>query len=69
MSDEWHGGKGDKPRPVNKEKFDAEFDRIFGKIAKEFVDGVMEDKNEDEPYDIQVHVPKHAKEYYQDSNE
>ncbi len=23
-------GKGDKPRPVNKEKFDENFDAIFG---------------------------------------
>lgn len=48
MSDKWHGGKGDKPRPVDKEKFDAEFDRIFGKVAKEFVEEVVEeDKNQD----------------------
>ena len=25
-----HGGKGSTPRPVNKEKFDANWDRIFG---------------------------------------
>lgn len=28
---EWQGGKGSKQRPVDKQKFDAEFDRIFGK--------------------------------------
>lgn len=26
----WEGGKGSKPRPVDKSKFDANFDRIFG---------------------------------------
>jgi len=31
---EWSGGKGSKPRPVDKAKFDAEFDRIFGKKDK-----------------------------------
>lgn len=28
---QWEGGKGSKPRPVDKSKFDANFDRIFGK--------------------------------------
>lgn len=27
---EWEGGKGSKPRPVDKSKFDANFDKIFG---------------------------------------
>lgn len=26
-----HGGKGSKPRPVNKKKFDENWDKIFGK--------------------------------------
>jgi hypothetical protein len=30
MSDKWHGGKGSKPRPSDKEKFDEGWDRIFG---------------------------------------
>lgn len=28
---QWHGGKGSKPRPVDKKKFDDNWDRIFGK--------------------------------------
>ena len=28
---QWEGGKGSKPRPTNKKKFDEEFDRIFKK--------------------------------------
>lgn len=27
----WHGGKGSKPRPVDKRKFDENWDKIFGK--------------------------------------
>ena len=28
----WHGGKGSKARPIkNREQFDAEYDRIFGR--------------------------------------
>ena len=30
MSD-WHGGKGSTPRQTNKEKFDTNWDNIFGK--------------------------------------
>ena len=26
-----HGGKGSRPRPVDKKKFDENWDRIFGK--------------------------------------
>lgn len=29
------GGKGDKPRQVDKSRFDKEFDRIFGKPSKD----------------------------------
>lgn len=29
-----HGGKGSAQRPVNKQKFDENFDRIFGKKDK-----------------------------------
>jgi hypothetical protein len=35
MSDKWHGGKGSKTRPTNKQKFDDNWDRIFGKKDKE----------------------------------
>ena len=33
MGDQWHGGKGSKPRPfsVTREVFDNNFDAIFGK--------------------------------------
>lgn len=27
---QWEGGKGSKQRPTDKQKFDANFDRIFG---------------------------------------
>ncbi len=34
---EVHGaGKGDAPRSVDKEKFDAEYERIFGKKSETF---------------------------------
>ena len=28
---QWHGGKGSTPRKVDKNKFDDNWDRIFGK--------------------------------------
>lgn len=31
MMTRWHGGKGQTQRPVDKEKFESEFDRIFNK--------------------------------------
>jgi len=31
MSDSTHGGKGDRPRKVNKEKYEANWNAIFGK--------------------------------------
>lgn len=31
MSSEWHGGKGSAPRPMNRDKFNENWDRIFGK--------------------------------------
>ena len=38
-----HGGKGSTPRPVNKEKFDVNWDRIFGGENREQkVDSVVE---------------------------
>lgn len=30
-SREWHGGKGWRARPVDKTKYDENYDRIFGK--------------------------------------
>jgi hypothetical protein len=32
---EWHGGKGSKPRPVDKKKFSDNWDAIFGKKKEE----------------------------------
>ena len=26
---QWHGGKGSRPRPVDRDKFNENFDRIF----------------------------------------
>ena len=37
---QWHGGKGSRPRPINKKKFDENWERIFGK---------KEEKKPDEP--------------------
>ena len=31
LGKQWHGGKGDKPRGVDKSKYDEGWDRIFGK--------------------------------------
>jgi len=31
---QWEGGKGSKPRPVDKKKFDDNWDRIWGKKDK-----------------------------------
>lgn len=30
----WHGGKGDKQRPVDPKKWDENYERIFGKKKK-----------------------------------
>jgi len=31
MTEKWHGGKGDRPRPIsNREQFDVMWTRIFG---------------------------------------
>jgi hypothetical protein len=32
---QWHGGKGSRPRPVDKKKFDDNWDRIFVKKKEE----------------------------------
>ena len=36
----WHGGKGSQPRPIDKQKFDNNWDAIFNKNKK-----VKEDKD------------------------
>jgi len=39
MGDQWHGGKGSKPRPfsVSQEVFDNNFETIFGKKKKDML--------------------------------
>ena len=39
MTEQWHGGKGSRPRPygVDKKQFDDNWDRIFGKKEKKDV--------------------------------
>jgi|TARA_A100000172_G_scaffold60047_2_gene39543 hypothetical protein len=34
-TDQWHGGKGSKPRPTDRDKFNEAFDRIFKTKEKE----------------------------------
>ncbi len=35
MSNQWHGGKGSKPRPVkDQQQFENNWDRIFGSKEK-----------------------------------
>lgn len=36
MSNQWHGGKGSKYRKVDKEKFDDNWEAIFGKKDMKF---------------------------------
>lgn len=51
MSDKWHGGKGSRYRPVDKEKYNKNWDNIFGKkdlkfaTAEEYVNGVYDDED------------------------
>lgn len=30
----WHGGKGSSPRPINPDRWDENYERIFGKRKK-----------------------------------
>jgi hypothetical protein len=41
----WHGGKGSAVRPVDKKKYDDNFERIFGKKDKSKETKVEENKN------------------------
>lgn len=34
MTGPWHGGKGDRPRPVNRKKWNKNYDKIFNKQKK-----------------------------------
>ena len=40
MSDATHGGKGDRARQVDKDKFDSNWDAIFGKVFKQELEAV-----------------------------
>ena len=42
MSDQWEGGKGDKPRSPNDELYRSNWDRIFGGID---YDSLKEEKD------------------------
>ena len=47
MSDATHGGKGDRARQVDKDKFDSNWDAIFGKVFKEEIKEANENNQED----------------------
>lgn len=44
MSDQWHGGKGSRPRPTDKKKFDENWDKIFGKNNEDPLDAYNEER-------------------------
>lgn len=46
MSGPWHGGKGDRRRPVDRKKWDAGWKRIFGLTDKK-KDGIIDDESSD----------------------
>ena len=47
MSDATHGGKGDRARQVDKDKFDANWDAIFGTVFKEEIEQAKENNQEE----------------------
>ena len=53
MSNTAQNGKGDsrRQRQVDQEKFDANWDAIFGKVFKEEIKQADENNQEDEDYD------------------
>lgn len=54
MSNEWHGGKGSKQRTVDKSKFDANWDAIFGKKDEKKDENIEELLNiEDDKNDVE----------------
>ena len=42
----WHGGKGSKARPVNRQKFADNWDAIFGK-KKEIKEDILDTYNDE----------------------
>ena len=56
MTNQWHGGKGSKPRPysVTQEEYDKRWDAIFGRDEPD-EDDLEEDVNlDDEDYDAET---------------
>jgi len=49
MSDATHGGKGDRARSVNLNRFNDNYDAIFNKQQTEAVDGEGKEANSERP--------------------
>ena len=45
MSRSWHGGKGDRPRSMNRKKWNEGYDRVFGKKRTKYSKRIVKDKN------------------------
>lgn len=49
----WHGGKGSTPRPVDRKKFESNWDAIFGKKDNKVDENIEELLNiEENPLDV-----------------
>lgn len=46
-SEQWHGGKGSYRRAENKEAYESNWDRIFGKKTDEAPEEIVEESEED----------------------
>ena len=46
-SEQWHGGKGSYRRAENKEAYESNWDRIFGKQTNESPEEIVEESEED----------------------
>lgn len=55
---QWHGGKGSKPRPVDKKKFDDNWDRIFGKKQVKNDESEKKDLPNEKKVDILAKIEK-----------
>ena len=53
MSQQWHGGKGDKPRNIDPKKYSDGWDRIFGQRKRAFNEPI------DSPDGMWYHTCKH----------
>jgi len=53
MTDKWHGGKGSRYRKVDQQKYNENWERVFGKkdlkfaTAEEYMDGQQEDSDDE----------------------